>query len=576
MAFDGIAISCIMRELEKALVGGRIDKITQPERDEINIVIRNEGKKHRLLASASSSSPRIHLTEEQKENPEKAPMFCMLLRKHLSGGKIIGFSQPDFERVLKMHVESYDELGDLSVKTLATEIMGRHSNIILMDSEDRVLGSIKHVDFTVSSLRQVLPGMKYEMPPSQDKLNPLDITEEELYPIISVSGYPADKFILDTFTGVGPLNAREIAYLSLGDATQDLSSLDKERRIKFTNDILKYFADIKNGVFCPVLLYKNEHKVWDFNASNIAQYGGAVRAEKKESLCNALDVFYKTRDHFERMSQKSATLLKFVDNNISRCNKKLALQQQKIKDSEKREQYKQYGDLLIGNLHKMKECMSSIEIENYYDDMNMVKIALKPELSPSQNAQRYYILYQKAKNAEKMSKEQIKLTTEELEYLESVQESILRAENEHDVRDIRNELAAQGYNIRKGAPSKIRKEKPTEPHFFIIDGFEVFVGRNNLQNDTLTLKEARSTDMWFHVKNFPGSHTVIKTKGQTPSDDTIVKTAKLAAYYSKAKDSANVPVDFTIIKNVKKPSGAKPGMVIYDNYNTVNVTPQKP
>lgn len=576
MAFDGIAISCIMKELGHALTGGRIDKITQPERDEINILIRSGGKNHRLLASASSSSPRIHLTENQKENPEKAPMFCMLLRKHLSGGKVIGFSQPDFERVIKMDIECYDELGDLSVKTLVTEIMGRHSNIILIDGEEKILGSIKHVDFTVSSVRQVLPGMKYEMPPSQDKLNPLNIAADELYPIVCASDLPADKFILETFTGVGPLNAREIAYKSLGDTSADISGLNKDNRIKFSEEIEKAFKNIKDGNYYPVLLYKDNTKVWDFNALEINQYGNTIREEKKDSLCAALDELYQTRDHYERMSQKTAGLLKFIDNNISRCQKKLALQQQKLKDSEKREQQKMYGDLIVANIHKMTEGMTSLEVENYYDNMNIIKIPLLPELSPSQNAQRYYLQYQKAKNAEKMSKEQIKLTTVELEYLESVQESVVRAENERDIREIKDELSAQGYNVRKGGPSKIRKEKPTEPHRFIIDGYEVFVGKNNLQNDRLTLKESRGTDLWFHVKSFPGSHTIIKTKGETPPDDTIVKVAKTAAYFSKARESANVPVDYTIIKNVKKPSGAKPGMVIYDNYNTVNVTPQKP
>ncbi len=576
MAFDGIVTACIVNELQEVLAGGRIDKITQPERDEINIMIRNGGKNYRLLISASSSDPRMHITTEQKENPEKAPMFCMLLRKHLSSGKVISFTQPDFERVIKMQIESYDELGDLSVKTLVAEIMGRHSNIILADCENRVLGSIKHVDFTVSSVRQVLPGMMYEMPPSQGKLNPMHATEDILYPLISSSNLTADKFLLDTFTGIGPLNAREISFEFLDDTSKELSSLDKQQRIILTKEVIKYFESIKKGMFCPVLLYKNENIVKDYNATDIKQYANAMRVEKQKSLCEGLDAYFATRDRAERMRQKSAGVNKFVENNITRCQKKLALQQQKLKDSEKREKYKQYGDLIIANIHKMPQSSSAVELENYYDDMKPITISLIAELSPSQNAQRYYILYQKAKNAEKMSKEQIRLTTAELEYLESVKDSIARAENKQEIKEIQRELSMQGYSVRKATASKIRKEKPTEPHRFDIDGFEVFVGKNNLQNDILTLKEAKGNDLWFHVKSFAGSHTVLKTKGETPSDDTIVKVAKLAAYYSKARESANVTVDYTIIKNVKKPSGAKAGMVIYDHYNTVNVMPQKP
>ncbi|MDR0405751.1 MAG: NFACT family protein, partial [Clostridiales bacterium] len=563
-----------------ALIGGRIDKITQPERDEIHLLVRNNGENLRLIASASSSNPRIHLTACRKESPEKAPMFCMLLRKHIAGGKILGFSQPDFERVIKMNIACYDELGDSSVKTLVTEIMGRHSNIILTDGEAKILGSVKHVDFTVSGVRQVLPGMRYELPPSQDKLNPLNISASKIYPVISASTLPADEFILKTFTGVGPLNARELAYRAFGDAGADLAAAGKDGKANFADVIADFFRGIKRGAFRPVLLFKDETRVWDFNAVAVGQYGNAVRTEENPSLCAALDAFYQTRDHFERMAQKSAGLLKFIDNNLARCQKKLALQQQKLKDSEKREQYKIYGDLLVGNLHRMSDGMAVAEVENYYDNMNLVKIPLVREFSPSKNAQRYYTLYQKAKNAEKMSKEQIALTTEEIEYLESVKDSAQRAENEKDLREIRDELTAQGYHAKrtagKGGKEKTGGKSASEPHRFVIDGYEVFVGKNNTQNDRLTLKDARSADLWFHVKNFPGSHTVVKTNGETPPDDTIVKAAKLAAYFSKAKDSANVPVDYTAIKNVKKPGGAKPGMVIYVNYSTVNVTPQMP
>ena len=577
MAFDGVAVSCIVKELGEALTDGRIEKITQPERDEIHMTIRARGRNNRLIVSASSSNPRVHLTGDQKQNPDRAPMFCMLLRKHIASGKIIGFSQPEFERVVRMDVESYDEMGDLSVKSLMVEIMGRHSNIILIDVHGRVLGSVKHVDFTVSSMRQVIPGMLYELPPSQGKLNPLDVAAENIYPILCATEYPADKFVLETFVGIGPMNAREIAFRAVGDGSRLVQTLSDGEKRALANEIAVFFAAIKGGEYSPVLLYK-EKRLWDFNAFDVKQYGGVVSSERIDNLLIGLDEFYGSRDRSERMSQKSAGLLKLIDNNISRCRKKLGLQQQKLTESAGREQYKIIGDLLISNLHVMSEKMTGIELENFFDDMKPIKINLLPELSPSGNVQRYYNLYQKAKNAEKMSKEQIALTEEELIYLESVKESVLRAESERDISEIRSELEQQGYRVRTKAQvkgqAKGKKEKPTEPLRFVVDGFEVFVGKNNLQNDRLTIKESRNSDLWFHVKSFPGSHTVVKTNGQTPSDDSIVKFAKLAAYHSKARESANVPVDYTVIKNVKKPSGSKPGMVIYDNYNTVNVRPE--
>jgi predicted ribosome quality control (RQC) complex YloA/Tae2 family protein len=576
MAFDGIAISCIVKELESNLLNGRIDKITQPERDEIHINIRADGKNHKLIASASYSNPRIHISREQKNNPEKAPMFCMLLRKHLLGGKITGFSQPEFERVIKMHIESYDELGDLSIKTLIVEIMGRHSNIILTDSNEVILGSIKHVDFTVSSLRQIISGMRYELPPSQNKINPTTIPTENIYAIVSVSKYPADKFILETFTGVGPLNAREIAYRALGDFERPIPSLSKDEQKSLAEEIAKCFKEIECGKYTPILIYKENNNIFDFNAIDITQYEDKFKVEKRNSLWEALDEFYSIRDWEYRMVQKTASLLKFIDNNIQRCQKKLALQQQKLKESRNRDKYKMYGDLLISNIHLIKEKTSEIQLENFFDNMQPIKIQLLPELSPSQNVQRYYNLYQKAKNAEKMTGRQIKLTTSELEYLESVKESLQRAENEQDIEEIKKELILAGYNFGKTklAPVKGKKEPATMPHIFTIDGFEVFVGKNNIQNDRLTLKEAKKSDLWFHVKDYPGSHTIVKTQGKTPTDDSIVKFAKIAAYFSKAKNSANVPVDYTIVKNVKKPSGAKPGMVIYENYKTINVKPE--
>lgn len=576
MAFDGIAVSCMTDELNNILANGRVDKVLQPEYDEIILAIRSVGKNRRLVLSASSSNPRVHFTSVQKENPEKAPMFCMLLRKHLVGGRVVGVFQPDFERIVEIHIESRDELGDTSVKRLIIELMGRVSNIILADGEGRVLGSIKHIDFSVSQVRQLIPGMLYEMPPSQGKENPLMADKALVSKLLGSYSLGADKFLLDSFTGIGPMSAREIAYRALGTVDANCELMTGEIKEKFAYYFVDFFEKIKNGEFSPVLLYKTEDKVWDFSGIDITHYEGTVGVEKFEFLNDAVDEFYKTRDFQERISQKSSSLMKFIDNNIQRCQKKLALQQQKMKDCQTKEKNKILGDLITANLYRINEGDVEIEVENYYENMEIVKINLKPELSPSQNAQRYYKLYQKLKNAEIMTAEQMKLAEEELDYLESVKENLMIAESEKDINELRDELYQQGYHVKKAEKSKIRKQVSKPLEFQLSDGFVAYVGRNNMQNDELTLRQSRANDLWFHTKFIHGSHTVIKTEGRTPSDDVIVEAAKICAYYSKARNSANVPVDYTIIKNVKKPSGAKPGMVIYDNYNTVNVKPELP
>lgn len=576
MAFDGITISCITNELNTVLNNARIDKVLQPEYDEIVLSVRAGGKNRKLVLSASSNNPRIHFTTVQKENPEKAPMFCMLLRKHFLGGKIVGVTQPGFERIVKISIESRNEMGDISVKSLVIEIMGRVSNIILCDGENKVLGSIKHIDFSVSKVRQLIPGMFYEMPPSQGKTNPLTVKREEIFSMIKNFELGADKFLLDGFTGIGPLSAREIAYRFFGVCDENCFAMTDEKKEKFAEYIFEFFEKIKSGKFCPVLIYKKEGKIWDFSGIDITQYRELVKVHKFESLNEAVDEFYKTKDFSERIAQKSSSLSKFIENNIQRCRKKYALQQQKLKECDGKDRYKMYGDLITANIYRINDSDTFLSAENYYDNMNIVKIDLLPELNASQNAQRYYKLYQKLKNAEIETKKQLELTSSELDYLESVKENLQIAESEKDINEIRDELYSQGYHIKRAEKSKIRKTVSKPLEYELSDGFVAYVGRNNIQNDELTLRMSRANDLWFHTKFIHGSHTVIKTNGQKPSDDVIVEAAKICAYYSKARNSANVPVDYTVIKNVKKPSGAKPGMVIYDNYNTVNVKPELP
>lgn len=576
MAFDGLAVSCMAYELNNILTNGRVDKVLQPEYDEIILGVRSGGKNRKLVLSASSSNPRLHLTTVQKENPEKAPMFCMLLRKHLMGGKIVAVTQPDFERVVEIHVESHDELGDVSVKRLIIEVMGRVSNIILVDGEGKVLGSIKHIDFSVSQVRQLIPGMMYEMPPSQGKINPLTASVQDIEDKLWSYSLGADSFLLDTFVGVGPLSAREIAYRATGSVDTNCHLMTNDEKIKFSEFIKDFFEKIKTGNFSPVLIYKDEEKIKDFSGINITHYENTFKIGKCETLNEAVDEYFKVKDFQERMSQKSSSLMKFVETNIQRCQKKLALQQQKMKDCENKEKNKIIGDLLTANLYRINYGDEFIEVEDYYNNMELVKIPLKPELSPSQNAQRYYTIYQKLKNAEVVTAEQMELAKQEIDYLESIKENLMIVENEREINDLRDELYGQGYHVKRAEKSKIRKQVSKPLQFQLSDGFICYVGRNNMQNDELTLRQSRANDLWFHTKYIHGSHTVIKTEGRMPSDDVIVEAAKICAYYSKARNSANVPVDYTVIKNVKKPNGAKPGMVIYDNYNTVNVKPELP
>ena len=576
MAFDGLAVACMVNELNNVLSQGRVDKILQPEYDEIILGIRAGGKNHKLVLSASSSNPRIHLTTTQKENPEKAPMFCMLLRKHLLGGKVVAVIQPDFERVAEIHIESRDELGDISVKRLIIEVMGRVSNIILADGEGKVLGSIKHIDFSVSQVRQLIPGMLYEMPPSQGKINPLEATAEEIEDKLCQYSLGADKFILDTFVGIGPMSAREIAYRATGSADTNCQLMSIEQKTKFSEFLKEFFEKIKSGFFSPVLIYKDEEKIKDFSGINITHYENLFFVKPRDSFNEAVDEYFKTKDFQERISQKTSSLMKFVETNIQRCQKKLALQQQKMKDCESKEKYKVMGDLLTANLYRVNYGDEFAQLENFYNNMEILKIPLKPQLSPSQNAQRYYTIYQKLKNAEVITAQQMELARQEIDYLENIKENLMIVENEREINELREELYIQGYHVKRVEKSKIRKQASKPLQFQLSDGFVCYVGRNNMQNDELTLRQSRANDLWFHTKLIHGSHTVIKTEGRTPSDDVIVEAAKICAYYSKARNSANVPVDYTIIKNVKKPSGAKPGMVIYDNYNTVNVKPELP
>lgn len=572
MALDAIAIRALTDELSSAIINGRIDKIHQPEKDEILINIRAYSEHYKLVLSAASSNPRIHFTEHAKKNPSSPPMFCMLLRKHIGSGKIIDVHQEGFERIISIDIENYNELGDLTVKRLIIELMGRHSNIILVNDQNRIIDSIRHVDFTVSSVRQVLPGGIYELPPKQDRA---DFTNEAQLSMVQ-KGIKMDKLLMETYAGISPLTAREIVYEAYGRS--DITVAEAE--IIGIERIEKSAAEIRDqvlmGKFQPCMI-KDGNRLIDFSAIKIEQYEGAAEVLKYDSVNKLLDEFYSGRDAVQRMKQKSADLVKLLNTNIDRASKKLIIQKKTLDDAKGKEKHKMSGDLIMSNLYRINQGDKETVLENFYDNSYpKIKIQLDPQLSPAQNAQRYYKKYQKAKNAEIEVTKQLEVSKNELEYLESTLNAVEQSENESDLNQIRAELAEEGYLKRRSQKSIQRQAAASKPmHFISSDGFDIYVGRNNTQNDYLTLKFANSQDIWFHTKQIHGSHTIIKLGvDKDIPKRTMKEAAQLAAYYSKARNSTQVPVDYTVIKNVKKPNGAKPGMVIYDKYNTVYVTPK--
>ncbi len=579
MPFDGITINCLVNELNNKLKGGRVDKIHQPERSEIVMHIRSLGGNYKLLLCANPSFPRVHITNVTKENPTSPPMFCMLLRKHLSGGKIVGFEQVDFERIIRMNIESTDELGFKGIKTLIIEIMGKHSNIILTDTSGKILDSIYHIDITVSSVRQVLPGLMYELPPSQGKRNPLKADENDVVSVLDNGETELKNMLMNAYSGISPVVASEVVYRATGSCDTRGCDVGEAVIDRIARCFVYMFDKIRAGEFKPTVLTNLQSgKMMDFTGVDISLYETLALSEKYDTMSEALDGFYGKKAAKEAMWQKSSDLLKFVNNNIDRCRKKLQIQNETLVKVAKREKYKLYGDLITANIYRIVQGMESIEVENFYSEsLEKIYIPLKKDLTPSQNAQKYYKRYNKDKTAEIETQKQKKINEQEIEYLESVQAAILNVETITEINQIRDELIEQKYLRKRDKLKKNKKPSaPTPMHFISSDGYDIYVGKNNMQNDYVTLKLSRSTDLWFHTKLIHGSHVIVKTTdAQNVPDSTYIEAATLAAYYSKARGGQNVPVDYTEVKNVKKPAGAKPGMVIYVNYNTIYVNPDE-
>jgi len=579
MALDGITVAGIVSELKKTILGGHTDKIYQPQKDEIILSVRSGGKNVKLILSANPSHPRLHITKLQRDNPVTAPMFSMVLRKYLSSGKITDIRQPGLERIAIIDFEALNDLGDVTIRHLIIEIMGKYSNIILTDSEMKILDSIRHVSFEISSVREVLCGKEYVFPPSQGKKDLLCTSFAEFNSLFeNAGGIKITPFIYQSYTGISPAMASEIAFRAGLDANGYIAELDEKEKALLFDSLMKISADIKNDNFSPTLIKDSENgRVVEFSPFCMEQYKTMCEIPYN-SVSELLEDFYGEKDNAYHIQQKAHDMRRLVTVNIERCVKKKEMQAKTLRDISAMDSWRLKGELITANIYAVKKGMKKLEAVNYYDENKTVEITLDENLTPSENAQRYYNKYNKAKRTLSAIEIQKKTNDEELEYLESVLSAITASTEEADLDEIKNELVSQGFmkrkNVVKNRGAKIKKAKPL--HFVSSDGYDIFVGKSNTQNDELTIHTAKSNDIWLHTKNIPGSHVIISTNdtGKAP-DKTLEEAANLAAYFSKAKTGSGVPVDYTLRRFVKKPSGAKPGMVIYETNSTVFITPNE-
>ena len=573
MALDGITLGLVKNELKSYTLGSKIDKIHQPSKNELVFILRTRDGGYRLYLSCDGQSPRVHLTRYNLENPKTPPMLCMLLRKRLCGATLVDIKQVNNDRILIFEFDGTTEIGDKTKYYVICEIMGQRSNIILCDNDYRIIDAVKRVDEEKSTVREILPGLKYELPPMQEKCNiltddALDIANK----ILSMPEKLLSKAILECIEGISPIVAREIAYRTVFDDKQVglLTDIEKER---LTNEIETIKREICNNEF--ILLNSVDGVPFDFSFTNIRQYGNSLDKKSYNSISELLDDFYFEKDKINRTKRKAADLFKLLNSAIERTSRKINNRRLELDKSVNREQIRIYAELITANQYRLTEKSSVYRLENYYDNNNIIEIPVNPALSPLQNAQKFFKDYKKAANAEKMLYSLIEDGEQELVYLDTVLDNLSRAETEREISEIRDELEKGGYlKTKKG--NKLKKEKPLPPlEFKSSDGFKILVGRNNVQNDILTLKTAKNYDMWLHIQKYAGSHTIIIADKKEITDAAIYEAACIAAYYSKAQNSSSVAIDYTLVKNVKKPVGAKPGKVIYDTYNTIYVTPQK-
>ena len=567
MAFDGITVSAMVKELNDTLAGGRINKIAQPENDELLITARGSQGQCRLLLSASASLPLLYFTDKNKPSPLIAPNFCMLLRKHIGNAKIIRITQPGLERVVIMELEHLNDLGDVCQKKLILELMGKHSNLIFTDENDMILDSIKHVSSNMSSVREVLPGRPYFIPRTQEKQDPLTITEKEFSRLIGSASCPAAKAVYTSLTGISPLLASEMCFRANLSPELSAEDLNQEQMQALFTAFSGIRTQILEKAYAPQIIYREKEPV-EYSVLPLMQFGSDYHAEISDSVSAMLYTYYAAKEVLTRIRQKSSDLRRIVQTALERNQKKFALQKKQMKDTAKKDKYKVYGELINTYGYGLSEGCKSFEALNYYTN-ETITIPLDPTLSPQQNAKKYFDRYNKLKRTEEALSLQIQDTESEIAHLESIRTSLDIALEETDLAQIKEELVEYGY-IKKHDFSKKRtaaqKSKPF--HYLSSDGYDIYVGKNNYQNEELTFKFATGNDWWFHAKGMPGSHVIVKSRNEELPDRVFEEAGKLAAYYSKGRTAPKVEIDYIQKKHIKKPNGAKPGFVVYyTNYS---------
>ena len=577
MPLDALCLSGLVREVDRAVAGGKIDKIYQPGRDEVVLALRTPAQGNvRLLLSANPSHPRLQLTEISRENPDKPPMFCMLLRKHLSGARVLEIAQAHLERVAFLRLEALDELGDRVERRLVLEMVGRRANLILLDGEGRIVDCLRRVEGDLSARRQVLPGMFYRLPPPQDKRDPTALSREKLEALLSAAPAEAraDQWLLDTFNGLSPLICRELAQRAGGETDARLHLLGAAGRARLLDGLEGLLRDVEAGRFTPTVI-RIDGRPKDFTFLPVTQYGSAAELETFPTFSQLLDRFYEQRESQERVRQKGQDLIRSVTNARDRTARKLGNQEKELAATRDRDRLRQFGDIITANLYRMERGMARLRAENFYDpEGGEAEIPLDPLLTPQQNAAKYYKEYNKAKKAEEMLTIQLEKGRKELDYLNSVLENIALAEGERDLGEIRQELTDTGY-LRRPAKARDRtKRLASRPmEFRSSAGLRISVGKNNTQNDLLTCRMAGKNDVWLHTQKIHGSHVILWTEGEAPDAASLEEAAVLAAWFSQGRESSWVPVDYTPARYVKKPAGARPGMVVYTTYETAWVRP---
>ncbi len=571
MAFDGTVIANIVYDMHRLLTGGRIYKIYQPEADELLLVIKNQKETYRLLLSASASLPLVYFTSENKQNPLTAPNFCMLLRKHISNGRILSVVQPGMERILEISIEHLNELGDLCQKKLVIEIMGKHSNIIFLDDASMIIDSIKHISSQVSSVREVLPGRTYTMPPSKGKIALAEITPAWMTETFFSRANSLQKAIYSSLSGISPMMANEICFRANLDGSASTASLSSAQQTALYGELIRLKTQLEQKEFSPCIVYQG-NTPQEFSALPLSMYTD-MEIREFPSISEVLETYYAEKEVVTRIRQKSTDLRKIVSNAIERTAKKYDLQRKQLKDTEKKEKYKVYGELIHTYGYDVKPGQKELTCVNYYDNQE-ITIPLDGQLNAMDNAKKYFDRYGKLKRTYEALHALVEETHAELLHLESISNALEIARDESDLAMIKEELMEYHYVKRHGQNKKKIRSKSKPFHYISSDGFHMYVGKNNFQNEELTFKFANGKDMWFHAKKMAGSHVIVKLEtAEDLPDRTYEEAARLAAYYSKGKNAPKVEVDYTRRRNLKKPPQAKPGFVIYHTNYSMNIEP---